>query len=135
WAPHRRTWMCWPAREECFGGAKAMHRAKDAYARVARAVSRFEPVVMAAGPDGTEEARRALGGDIDVFQVPLDDSWARDIGPTFVTNGRGDLAGVQWQFNAWGDKYRSYANDAQFATRVMESMEVPAYRAPLTAEG
>ena len=26
WEPHRRTWMCWPARRECFGAADAMRR-------------------------------------------------------------------------------------------------------------
>jgi agmatine deiminase len=135
WSPHRRTWMCWPTRAECFGGAEAMNRAKDAYARVARAVSRFEPLIMAARPADAAEARRAIGGNLDIFEVPLDDSWARDIGPTFLKNGHGDLAGVQWRFNAWGNKYQSYGNDAQFATRALGLIGVPVYRAPFTAEG
>ena len=29
------------------------------------------------------------------------DSWVRDCGPTFVTNGK-EIRGVDWEFNAWG---------------------------------
>ena len=60
WEPHRRTWMCWPARTECFGGAEGMLRAKQAYARVARAISAFEPVTLATRPQ--EAAGREQSG-------------------------------------------------------------------------
>jgi agmatine deiminase len=50
WEPHCRTWMCWPARMECFGGTEGLLRAKQAYSRVARAISAFEPVTLAARP-------------------------------------------------------------------------------------
>ncbi len=46
--------------------------------------------------------------------MPLDDSWARDIGPTFVTGPVGRAA-VQWHFNAWGNKYHPFDEDAAFA--------------------
>ena len=36
WAPHARTWMCWPCRIEAWGGPDGLLRAKQAVARVAR---------------------------------------------------------------------------------------------------
>jgi agmatine deiminase len=127
--------MCWPARHECFGGAEGALRAKQAYARVARAVSGFEPVTLAARPVDASEARLATGGKVDVVEIPLDDSWARDFGPTFLTGTNRRLAGVHWVFNAWGRKYHPYANDMNFARRVMEATGGAAYAAPLVCEG
>lgn len=135
WSAHARTWMCWPCRQEPWNGADGMLRAKQAFGRVARAISAFEPVIIAARPQDAAEARLATGGKAEIVEMPLDDSWARDIGPTFVANEGAKLAGVQWRFNAWGNKYRPYANDAVFATRVLKHCGVPTYEAPLFCEG
>jgi agmatine deiminase len=135
WEPHRRTWMCWPARAACFGTGEGLLRAKQAYARVARAISGFEPVILAARPEESAEARLATSGKVEIVELAIDDGWARDFGPTFLKDGRGRVAGVQWQFNAWGNKYRPYANDATFATRVLKLAGVRVYDAPLVCEG
>jgi agmatine deiminase len=117
WAPHERTIMCWPAREsmwqERFAQAQADH------AEVANAIAAFEPVLMAADPRGVAEARRLCGDRVDVVEIPLDDSWARDSGPIFVTDG-GERVGIQFGFNGWGEKFVPYDEDARFATRVLE---------------
>jgi agmatine deiminase len=135
WQPHQRTWMCWPVRTDCFGGPEGALRAKQAYARVARAISAFEPVRLAARPQDAAEARLATGGKVEIVEMALDDSWARDFGPTFLRNAKGRLSGVQWIFNAWGSKYLPYANDASFARRVLEMIGAAVYSAPLTCEG
>jgi agmatine deiminase len=118
WAPHERTIMCWPAREsmwqERFAQAEADHAA------VANAIAAFEPVLMAADPRFAAEARRLCGAGVEVVELPLDDSWARDSGPIFVTDGRGERAGVQFGFNGWGEKFTPYDDDARFATRLLE---------------
>jgi len=135
WAPHLRTWMCWPCRAEAWGGPDGLLRAKQAYARVARAISSFEPVVMAVRPHDLAEAKLASAGRVEFFEVPLDDSWSRDFGPTFVVGKGGDRAGVQWRFNAWGNKYKPFDQDAQFATRVLKAQDLMIYDAPFICEG
>jgi agmatine deiminase len=135
WAPHARTWMCWPCRIEAWGGPEGLLRAKQAYARVARAISTFEPVTMAVRPQDAAEAKLACAGKTEIFEVPLDDSWARDSGPTFLTGPGGRRAGVQWRFNAWGNKYRPFDQDAEFATRVLVKEGLAVYRAPMVCEG
>ena len=130
--PHVRTWMAWPCRRDAWDGLEGLARAKKASAAAARAISRFEPVVMAARPDDADEARRATG--CDVFEVALDDSWARDIGPTFVTGPQGRAA-IEWRFNAWGGKYHPFDQDAAFAARVADKAGVSVRHAPITCEG
>ena len=102
WAPHERTIVCWPAREtmweERFADAKAEH------AGVVNAIAAFEPVTLAVDPSQESEARAAVRGDVDIAAIPLDDSWARDSGPIFVT-GDDTRAGVDFGFNAWGEKF------------------------------
>src|ERR1700685_229024 len=94
WGLHMRTWMCWPCRTEAWGGPEGLLRAKQAVARVARAISSFEPVTIAARPADAAEAKLATSGKAEIFEVPLDDSWARDFGPTFLTTVDGACAAV-----------------------------------------
>jgi agmatine deiminase len=135
WAPHARTWMCWPCRTEAFGSPEALLRAKQAFARVARAISSFEPVTMAVRPLDAAEARLATGGKVEIMEVPLNDSWSRDFGPTFLTSLGGDVASVVWEFNGWGNKYRPWDEDAAFASRIAGYLRVKTYLAPLVCEG
>ena len=135
WAPHARSWMCWPCRPEAWGGPEGLAAAKDASAEVARAIARFEPVVMCARPEDAAEARFELGEQAEIAEYAMDDSWARDFGPTFLTDARGHVAGVQWRFNAWGGKYEPYANDAVFATTLLKRLGRRYYAAPIFCEG
>ncbi len=135
WAAHAHTWICWPCRKQLWGGPEGLLRAKQAIARVARAVSTFEPVVMAVRPDEAAEVELACAGKAEIFEVPLDDSWARDIGPTFLIGPRGGRAGVAWRFNGWGNKYHPYTEDECFAGRVLTAAGAKVYRAPMVCEG
>jgi agmatine deiminase len=135
WAPHARTWMCWPCRGPAWGGPEGLLRAKQAYARIARAISAFEPVTMAVRPQDVAEAKLACAGKVEIFEVALDDSWARDMGPTFLLGPGGARAGVAWQFNAWGNKYVPHTDDALFAAKVLKLADARIYLAPLVCEG
>ncbi|MBN9590453.1 MAG: hypothetical protein BGN85_02385 [Alphaproteobacteria bacterium 64-11] len=130
WEPHVRTWMCWPCRA---GVWPDMAAAKRAYADVARAVAAFEPVMMAANPADADEAAAIAG--VEIFPEELDDSWARDIGPTFVKGHKGDRAAIGWRFNAWGGKYAPFDQDAQFAARLAARAGVPLHPASIVCEG
>ena len=110
-------------------------RAQQAVARVARAISSFEPVVIAARPLDAAQAKLATSGKVEILEMQIDDSWARDSGPTFVTSADGRRGAVQWEFNAWGNKYHPWADDAQFASRIASRCDVRLFCAPLVCEG
>ncbi len=135
WSTHARCWMIWPCRVEAWGSRDGLLRAKQAYARVARAISTFEPVVMAVRPQDAAEPKLACAGRVETFEVPVNDSWARDTGPTFLIDADGNKAAIQWVFNAWGHKYSDYAQDAVFASKVAQALDRKLYYAPLTCEG
>ena len=105
WAPHERCWMAWPCRPGMWSDDDATARN---YADVAHAIRRFEPVSMLVPPAQMARARDFLGSDIELIEMPIDDSWMRDTGPTFVINEAGELAGACFVFNAWGGKYATY---------------------------
>lgn len=135
WSAHARTWMAWPCRPEPWGAAEGLLRARVGYAAVARALSGFEKVTMAMRPQDVDEARLALGKGIEIFETPIDDSWARDTGPIFVVDGKDGVAGVHWRFNAWGNKYHGYDQDAAFGRRVIEALDMRRYDGPMVLEG
>ncbi len=133
WAPHERCWMAWPCRDSLWGEGLAAARA--AYAEVAKAIAGFEPVTMLANVEDFDQAAAACGDGVACQTLPLDDSWMRDFGPSFLVDGKGGLAGVDWGFNAWGEKFYPYDQDALIAERLLEHLGVRRYAAPLVMEG
>ncbi len=103
--PHDRSWMAFP-REGLTLGDTDTERAEGyaAWAAVANAVARFEPLTMVVDPSETPRARRMLDGAIELLEAPLDEFWMRDFGPTFVLDDArpGVLGAVDWVFNGWG---------------------------------
>ncbi|NBC31182.1 MAG: agmatine deiminase [Alphaproteobacteria bacterium] len=133
WAPHKRCWMAWPCRKRTWGDG--LDAAREAYAHVAQEIAAFEPVVMVCPPEDVAEASLACGTGIEVLPVDIDDSWVRDTGPSFVLGDGGRLAGVDWQYNAWGEIYQPFDKDAVLAARLCERIKVPRFPAPLVLEG
>jgi agmatine deiminase len=133
WEPHARCWMAWPCRRELWGDG--LDAARAAYAAVARAISRFEPVTMVARLADADEAGAICGPDVGIAALPLDDSWMRDIGPTFVCDAAGEVAGVCWRFNAWGGKYGGYEADDALGGRLIGRLGMPRFDAPFVLEG
>lgn len=96
WEAHSGTWMAFPPANETFGpaGSATLDRARTAWTNVAQTIARYEPVTVVADPGDATAAREWLGEGITVMEVPLDDAWLRDSGPTFVHRTDGSLAAV-----------------------------------------
>ena len=133
-APHERTIMGWPTRRELWGSQLA--QAKIDYAAVANAIAAFEPLTMVVQPEDADEARAALAGDVEIVAEPIDDSWLRDNGPLFLVSAdASERRASIFDFNAWGEKFTPYDNDARLAATLAERWKVPAYRAGMVLEG
>ncbi len=133
WGPHSRCWMAWPCLEELWGATMA--EARKAYARVAQAVASFEKVFMLATPEDVAQAQKMCGGEVCVLPGRVDDSWARDSGPTFVLNEYGEVAGIDWIFNGWGHFYSERCSCESMALDILAHDEVRRYVAPFILEG
>jgi agmatine deiminase len=133
WAPHARCWMAWPHRPDLWG--ESLPEAQRGWARVARAIARFEPVGLIAHPAHAEEASRLCGAFASILPLEIDDAWARDTGPAFLVGAGGARAATAWRFNGWGGKFEETAEDAQLAARLAAHLALPLYRSPLCLEG
>jgi agmatine deiminase len=135
--PHAGCWMLWPERPDNW--RRDAQPAQAAFAAVATAISRFEPVSMGVSAAHFDAARAQLPGRIRLVELSHDDAWMRDVGPTGVVNAAGELRGVDWPFNAWGGLdgglYAPWELDDQVARKVLEIEGLARYRAPLINEG
>ena len=136
WAPHERTLMAWPCREELWGGQ--LGQAKADYAASPNAVAAFEP-----RDDGrrrrpatpTRPARRWPATSRS-SSSPIDDSWLRDSGPIFVARRRAASAPAShFGFNSWGEKFTPYDDDAAVGGLLVERLGGRRYEAPMVLEG
>jgi len=133
WAPHQCCFMAWPARPSLWAGL--FEQAKLDYAEIARAISGFEPVVMICRPGAAADVRDHCGSSVEVVELEIDDSWARDSGPVFVTDGHGGLAVVDFGFDGWGGKYRPCDRDAALGGALADVLGVRRYPCPFVLEG
>jgi agmatine deiminase len=133
WAAHARCWMAWPTNKETFGGR--LEEARRAYASVAQAIKRFEPVTMIANPNEARDAADLCGPDVEILPMEIDDSWVRDSGPLFLTDGKGNIAATTFRFNAWGGKSEKFDHDAKIAANIADRVGARRFESPLVAEG
>lgn len=134
WTPHAGTIMIWPVRSRGYWAAE-YDAACAEYAGVARAIAAFEPVFMVCQPGEAQTVRDLCGSGVEPLEFGADDSWARDAGPNFVTNDRGEGAVVKFGFNAWGNRWHPYDQDALIPDRIAAHFGLPVFSAPMILEG
>lgn len=141
--PHAGCIIVWPQRPGSWSfGAK---EACVAFTAVIKAIAVSERVYVICGAKHWQTAQQYLAGvtNVELVALETDDSWARDIGPTFVVRDTADgreLRGVNWSFNAWGGAvdglYPDYAQDDAFAAAFAQKFGYTLYdAAPFVLEG
>ena len=136
--PHHGTLMIWPTRPGSwpFQGKAA----KRAFSQIIKTIAEGERVYLLVEQDYLSEAQSYLGDKAVYIDIPTNDAWARDTGPTILINDKGKKLAVDWAFNAWGGDvdglYQDYEEDDQVASRFAEALEMPVYDAkPFVLEG
>ena len=125
--------MAWPTRVETWG--ENLDAAREAYAELAKAISRFEPVTFIAKPKNVAEVSLSTGTGVATLSLPHDDSFLRDMGPSFIVEPGGKIAGVDWLWNAWGNRYPDHERDAAVAESLLQHLAMRRYAAPMVLEG
>jgi agmatine deiminase len=115
--PHLGTLMIYPTRPGSWG--KDRTDALKAVGEVYKEILKREKLYLLVSSDYLQEARaftdEILGSMSEcvidrqtardrlcIMEMDSDDAWARDVGPTFVTDRKGSIRGINWSFNAWG---------------------------------
>ena len=128
--PHDGCYMIWPERPDNWrlGGKPA----QKVFAEVANTIGKYEPMTMIVSKAQYENAKHWLNDYVRVVEMTNDDSWVRDCGATFVINDKGDMRGVDWEFNAWGGLvdglYFPWDSDDKIASKMCEIERVDSYR-------
>ena len=133
WERHARTWMAWPERAATWHGG--IEAARAVHADLAKAIAAFEPVTMLCSPGEMAEASLMCGPGVELTPAALSDGWMRDIGPTFVRDHAGEIAGIDWIFNGWGGLHDEFGLDAKIAAEVLKTRGCPRFSSPIVLEG
>lgn len=136
--------MLWPTRADYWGSCA--RPGQMAFAEVANAIGRFEPVTVGVPPGHEDSACSLLDSTtVTVVTMEQDDAWMRDTGPLFVVEqipkqeqGRRQVRGVDWSFNAWGGSlggcFSSWEKDALVARTVLQLAGAGRYKAQMILE-
>jgi agmatine deiminase len=136
WEKHSRTWVAFPPAGYLLGETKGEAEvAYRAWSAVANAASEFEPVSVVVNPGDLAVAKKYLSSAVELVEIPINDAWIRDSGPSFVVDG-GELKAINWVFNGWGaQEWTRFDLDAQLATAVAEHAGVEVIDSPMVNEG
>ena len=137
-AQHERTLMAWPTvgiAELGLWGDAGLAGARGVYAEIARTIARYEPVTMIAAPPDAEAAARECGSAVEIIALPIDDSWIRDSGPIVVVDADGSRHALHFRFNAWGEKWSPWDDDAAVGALVAARLGLPVHEVPMVLEG
>ena len=138
WEKHEGTWLQWP-HDDTHPGSQM--RLEHIWLAMTGALHEHE-VVHIVVPDECRQdhvyRQVAYYGldqsNIDIRVFPTNDVWARDSGPIFLVNDKGELAATDWNFNGWGERY-PYDKDTTVPAGIAEMLSVPVFTAPITLEG
>jgi agmatine deiminase len=135
WEPHAATWLVWPHNPETWPGV--LEQAEREYRALVEALARSEPVhVLVQDRAHGERVRGRLGSiAAQLHLVPTNDSWMRDIGPTFVLDDAGGRLAIDWTFNSWGGQYPPWDLDDAVGAHVARLAGVRALRSEWVIEG
>ncbi len=134
WDTHQRTFIEWPVKDALVW-SENYQEVCQGYANVANAIAAFEPITMIVNAETVSEAKQLCDPAVEVLTIPHNDAWVRDNGPTFVKQENGALLGLNWKFNAWGEKYTPYDLDNGVAREILAHFQTPCLDVPLVLEG
>ena len=132
WEPHQATWICWPQRQDDWPGK--FGPIPWVYAEIVKHLSQSENVhILVDRPAVEKQVRKLLDrvrvdlARVSFFVQPTDRVWTRDYGPTFLTNAKGQLGCLDWQFNGWA-KYSNWKRDNKVAGAIAKKLKLPAWK-------
>ena len=136
WAPHAATWLSWPHNRDSWPGVFA--GVEPAMVEFVGALAQCEPVyINVRDAEHERHVRKLLAAAVaperlTLFRFPTNDAWARDHGAIFVTRPTLDapLLAVDFDYNAWGNKYPLFDLDRQIGRLMAEALGVPRYARP-----
>jgi agmatine deiminase len=133
WGPHEATWLSWPHNRDSWPGVFA--GVDPAMVEFVRALAACEPVyINVLDAEHEQHLRHLLRAAapperLRFYRFPTNDAWARDHGAIFVTRPTHDepRLAVDFDYNAWGNKYPPFDLDRQIGRQMADALGVPRF--------
>ncbi|HLY68812.1 MAG TPA: agmatine deiminase family protein [Puia sp.] len=141
-APHAATWLSWPHKEDSWPGK--IQTIFPYYSKFVKELAQREKVCINVNDDTMKsfalDCLREANADLDqvtFFFHPTNDAWCRDHGPSFLINPGAPQKKiiVDWNINAWGNKYPPYDLDDVIPTLIARHYHIPVYYPGIIMEG
>lgn len=141
-AKHEATWLSWPHKEASWPGKiESIYPNYSLFVKYL-AMSEFVRINVAdvAMESFAKNHLQKAGVQMDkvqFFHHPTNDAWCRDHGPAFLINPNAEHKKVivDWNYNAWGNKYPPYDLDDIIPTLIGKHFNIPVYHPGIIMEG
>jgi agmatine deiminase len=139
---HEATWLSWPHKEASWPGK--LDTIYPNYSLFVKYLADSEKVrinVLDAAMQAAATAHLVKAGvnmdQVSFYLHPTNDAWCRDHGPAFLINPAAEQKKVivDWNYNAWGNKYPPYDLDDVIPTLIGKHFDIPVYHPGIIMEG
>lgn len=140
--PHVATWLSWPHKEASWPGK--INTIFANYSLFVKYLADSELVRINVADKNMKSLATThlqIAGvnlqKVEFFFHPTNDAWCRDHGPAFLINPAADQKKVvvDWDYNAWGNKYPPYDLDDVIPTLIAKHYELPVFYPAIVMEG
>jgi len=141
-AAHEATWLSWPHKEASWPGK--INSIYPNYSLFVKYLAESELVRI----NVVDEAMKHFAvshlqkagvnmQQVEFFMHPTNDAWCRDHGPAFLINPNAEIKKVivDWNYNAWGNKYPPFDLDDIIPTLIGKHFNIPVYHPGIIMEG
>ena len=142
-AKQRAMWLSWPHKEASWPGK--IETIYDPYCQFISLVSEGQKVCINVADEKMKQFAmlqlqtnncKPRFENIDFYFHPTNDAWCRDHGPAFIVNRTTkEKAIVDWNYNAWGDKYPPYDLVDVIPTLIAAKLKLPVFYPHIIMEG
>lgn len=141
-AKHEATWLSWPHKEASWPGKiNSIYPNYSLFVKYL-AMSEFVRINVAdaAMENFAKDHLHKAGVNMDkvqFFHHPTNDAWCRDHGPAFLINSNAahKKVIVDWNYNAWGNKYPPFDLDDVIPTLIGKHFNIPVFNPGIIMEG
>lgn len=139
---HEATWLSWPHKEASWPGK--IDAIYPNYSLFVKYLAQSEKVRINVVDEAmqTSATSHLVKAGVNMDQVsfylhPTNDAWCRDHGPAFLINPAAEQKKVivDWNYNAWGNKYPPYDLDDVIPTLIGKHFDIPVYHPGIIMEG
>jgi agmatine deiminase len=144
WEEHEATWLSWPHKEASWPGK--IETIFPFYVQMVAALARSETVHINVNDEAMEAKARGFlddagaAGDIRFHRFATNDAWCRDHGAIILKHRAGDRGqaprlAIDWDYNAWGNKYPPHDLDNLIPGRMAQTLGIPSRKGGMVLEG